>query len=493
MKQSPLFAMYATLVLMALICCAGCETSKQQVRSSSTLAQQPINPNVPSVPAKTESAVRLASHRQQEEAPQKLPPLEQREPEELIAPHPQPNETLLDLEAFALASNPTLRRMQHEAGAAWAKTGYISKLPDPTVSTMFFTPPMNFEPDRQLADVQVMQMIPWLGRLKAEAQRAHMEALVAQTQYKAEELRVIGDIRATWFKLYVLRKQIETTEADQAQLESLIKTANARVRTGDAQPGDVLMATLELSSLQEQLLGYRQQIASTTAELNRLVGRDAGMPVVPPTKIAAQLPEWNHDLLRQIARENQPELNAARLRTAATRWGIEIARLKRRPDLTFGVGWIVMDAPGAVMPEAGRDSFTLGVSGNIPISNHKYDAMVSEASREHYAAHASEDEIVLRLDALLRDLWEQARASQKTVELYETSILPQARQTFEADQKSLINNTVTFDRVIRDYRTLLNLEMGYHRALGQLATTLARIRQAAGVDLLASPEPIPQQ
>ena len=65
-----------------------------------------------------------------------------------------------------------------------------------------------------------------------------------------------------------------------------------------------------------------------------------------------------------------------------------------------------------------------------------------------------------------------------------TSILPQARQTFEADQKSLINNTVTFDRVIRDYRTLLNLELGYHRALGQLATTLARIRQAIGVDLL---------
>jgi outer membrane protein TolC len=83
-------------------------------------------------------------------------------------------------------------------------------------------------------------MIPWLDRLNAEAQRAHIEALVAETQYQAERLRVVGDIRATWFKLYVRGKQIETTEADKAQLESLIKTANARVRTGDAQPGDVL-------------------------------------------------------------------------------------------------------------------------------------------------------------------------------------------------------------------------------------------------------------
>jgi outer membrane protein TolC len=251
------------------------------------------------------------------------------------------------------------------------------------------------------------------------------------------------------------------------------------------------MATLELSSLQEQLLGYRQQIAAATAELNRLVGRDSGTPVALPERIELQFPEWNHELLRQVALENQPELNAARLQTAATRWGIEIACLRRRPDLTFGVGWVVMDAPGAMVPDAGRDSLTLGVSGNLPVSRRKYDAMVSEASREHCAAHASEEEIALRLDALLKDLWEQALASRKTVELYETSILPQARQTFQADQESLANNTVTFDRVIRDYRTLLNLELGYHKALGQLATTLARIRQATGAELPALPEPGP--
>jgi outer membrane protein TolC len=311
-----------------------------------------------------------------------------------------------------------------------------------------------------------------------------LEALAAQTQYEAERLRVIGDLRATWYTLYVLQKQIETTEADKAQLESLVTTANARVRTGNAQPGDVLMATLELSSLQEQLLNYRQQVAASTAELNRLVGRDASTAIELPTLIDAVLPDWSHEMLREVAFERQPELNAARLQTAATRWGIEVARLKRRPDLSFGVGWVVMDAPGAVDPAAGRDSVTLAASASIPLWHRKYDALVSEASREHYAAHASEDEISLRLDALLRDLWEQARASQQTVELYENTIIPQARQTFEADQASLINNTVTFDRVIRDYRTLLTLELGYHRALGQLATSIARIRQAVGDDLL---------
>ena len=475
-------------IAVALLLLLGCRTGKQH--QASTLPTPSAADSRPLVQTESaDSRVQLASLDQPGDVVDDLPTPHPGDAELLNPVQPLEGESLADLEAWALAANPTLRRMRQEAAAEWAKTGYVSKLPDPTIGAMAFTPPMNFEPDRQLAEVQVMQMIPWIGRLKAEAQRAHLEALVAVNLYQAERLRVIGDIRASWYKLYVLHKQVETTEADKAQLESLLHTANARVRTGDAQSGDVLLATLELSSLEEQLITFRQEMASTAAELNRLVGRNAQTPIEGPASIAPEFPAWDHELLRQIAFTRQPELNAARLRTAATRWGIEVARLKRRPDLTFGLGWIVMDAPGAVMPDAGEDSLTLGVTASIPLWRRKYDAMYSEASREHCAAHASEEEVVLQLDSLLSDLWAQASASQQTVELYETTILPQARQTFAADQASLINNAVTFDRVIRDYRTLLNLQLGYHRALGQLATALARIRQAVGEDLAAMPEP----
>jgi outer membrane protein TolC len=231
-------------------------------------------------------------------------------------------------------------------------------------------------------------------------------------------------------------------------------------------------------------------VAATTAEINRLVGRDSRFPVDLPRTIEAELPDWNHDLLRQIASEAQPELAAARLRVAATRWGIDVARLKQRPDLTFGAGWMVMAAdPADTMPGAGDDAWTLGVAASVPLWHRKYDAMQAEAARRHGAAHASEEEIAQRLDATLRELWEQARAEQQMVELYEKTFIPQARQTFEADQKSLVNGTVTFDRVIRDFRAVLNYQVGYHKALGQLATTLARIRQTVGVDLLSTPEP----
>lgn len=475
-------AVYALVTAATTFSCLSCAaTPPQDLHSQQPPAEKNSLPAMAG--AKAPNEVSPAAYWQDTGSPPLLPPPRLAESEVLELPTVEQFETLEDLEAFALANNPTLRRMQQEAAAAWAKTGYVNQLPDPSVGTMFFAPPMHYEPDRQWAEIEFMQMIPWLGRLKAEGRQAQLEAMAAENDYRAERLRVIGDIRMNWYKLYVLGKQMEVTEADKAQLQSLISTANARIATGDAQPGDVLMATLELSNLQEQLLGYRQQAIATTAELNRLLGRDARVPIVPPTTIHTGLPPWNHDLLRQVALESQPQLIAAHLRTAATRWGIEVARLERRPDLTFSARWMIMDAPGAMMEDAGRDTWVLGVTTTLPIWDRKYDALLSEASREHFAAHASADEVAVRLDALLRDLWQQALASHQTVLLYEQSILPQARQTFEADQQSLINNTVTFDRVIRDYRTLLSLQLGYHRALGQLATSLARIRQAMGVDL----------
>jgi outer membrane protein TolC len=474
--------------IAALLCCSSC-ASPSHSQAQTALSPDSVVAPPASLGAQQTGNVQLASHQQVQTFPEPAAP-PQAGMRGFAGVATEPVETLEDLEIAALTNNPLLRRMQQEAAAAGAKTGYVSKLPDPTISSMFYIPPMRLDPDRQLSELQVMQMIPWLSRLKAEAQEAYFEALVAENQYHAERLRVVGDLRATWFRLYVLAKQIETTHAEQAQLESLIKTANARIATGHAQPGDVLMATLELSSLQEELLSYRQQVASSQAEINRLVGRDSQTPISTPGAINVTLPEWNHELLRSAAMTLQPELNAARLRTEATRWGIEVARLKRRPDLTVSGGWIAMDAPGAMMPGAGADTWTVGVSSTLPIWHRKYEAMVSEASSEHCAAHASVDEVALRLDATLRDLWEQARAAQQTVALYQKTILPQARQTFDADLKSLANNTVTFDRVIRDYRTLLTLELGYHRALGQLATTLARIQQTVGSDLPSESEPL---
>lgn len=398
----------------------------------------------------------------------------------------EPNVSLSDLEVMAQTANPDLRRLEQEAAAARAKARYVDKLPDPTVGANIFAHPIETAAGSQRANLQVMQMIPWLERLDAQSQQACFDAIVMQQLYLAERLKTVGDVRASWYRLYVIGKQIETTRANQDLLKSLIEIANASVATGRASQGDVLLGTLEYSRLEEQILTWQQQQKSTEAELKRLTGQDVSSHHDVPQAIDVALPDWSYSGLKQVALENQPAIAAAQLRTRATRWGIEVARLKRRPDLSVNASWFGIDdnRPATGVVDVGRDAWSIGAQVSIPLWTEKYDAMEQEARWKHSASHASVNATVQRFEAVLRDLWEQAQTSHETAQLYEATILPQAKQTLEADQQAYANGTVEFDRVIGDFRNVLTLELGYHRAMGSLATALARIRQAVGKELL---------
>lgn len=394
-------------------------------------------------------------------------------------------DSLAELEALAQSMNPRLLRISQEVAAAEAKTHYVDKLPDPTVGANIFAHPIETAAGSQRANLSVMQMIPWLSRLDAQSQQAFFEALSAQQVYEAERLKVVGDVRTLWARLYVLGRQIETNRTNLHVLKPYVDIANDRVATGAGSARDAWIGNLELGKLEEQLLTLKQQVASTKAQLNRVIGRDTDHPITVPASLDPSLPEWTHGMLRQIAWEQQPEIAAAELRAQATSWGLEVARLKRRPDLSLSASWFAVDdnRPTSSVVDVGRDAWSIGAQVSVPLWHHKYDAIEEEAMWKHSASHASVDDARQRYDALLRDLWEQARTAAETAELYKTTLLPEAEIALDADLDAYSNSLVDLDSIIRDFRSFLLLELGYHRAIGELAVALARIQQAVGTEL----------
>jgi outer membrane protein TolC len=233
------------------------------------------------------------------------------------------------------------------------------------------------------------------------------------------------------------------------------------------------------------------------ANLNRLLNRPAVTSIVVPTEIQPVAPDWTLDALRQTAWEHQPDIAAAQLRAHAASWGVRVAELERRPDVTLNLDWMVMSPqkePG--MPAfGGQDSVQIGAMVNVPLWHEKYDAMRDEAVRDSVARRFSLADVQRQYEAMIAELLEQARAASRTASLYTSTMLPQARQTFEADQRAYVGpGTVEFDRVVEDFRTVLTLEEGYHRAIGEWAIAVARIEQAVARDpatLMEQPELLP--
>jgi outer membrane protein TolC len=417
--------------------------------------------------------------------------------EEVSNSTPESADNLNSLVAVALSSNPRLAQMQQEAAAAWDRVRYIDELPDPEVGAMGVAPPMEYADGRQVAVVSFRQSIPWLKRLDAREQQACFQAWALDSAWQAERLRTVSDVKVAYYRLYALEQQQRINRDNRQLIELLTKIATDRVAAQSATEGDVLLGTLELSRLEEQRYGLDERRTTLRASINRLLNRPAETPVNVPGELTLPEPAWTLDTLRQIAWTRQPDIAAAQLRSQAASWGIRVAELERRPDVTLNLDWMVMrpmQDPG--QPAfGGRDSVFVGAMVNVPLWHEKYNAMRDEAVRESMASQFSVQDVQRQYEAMLAELLEQARAAARTAALYDSTMLTQARQTFEADQRAYVGpGTVEFDRVIEDFRTVLTLEEGYHRAMSEWAIALARIEQAIAQDvssLAAVPEPAP--
>ncbi len=397
--------------------------------------------------------------------------------------------SLEELVRHALTSNPQLAELRANADVAWARVPQEMALPDPLFSANVFALPIETAAGGQRASISFSQRIPSLKRLAALGRQAAAEASAVQQVLSAAAIQVIADVKVQYYRLYLIDQLFRINRANQALLESLAKVANARVRSGGTGAGDVLLANLERSKLEEEWIELGRQLVSTRASLNRLLNRPPRASLPRPTVKTLVLwePEWQLETLVNTALQYQPEIRAARLRYEAAQVGVTVARLLDVPDLTFGTYWVFIDddRPASQVVEVGRDAWSLGLSLNIPIYQEKYTAARAEAAARTYAAAARIDKVNRRYASTLADLLTRARTARRTVTLYADTILPLARQTYRSDLDaySQPNSRTDFERVIEDYQNLLQAEVRYHRALTDLAVAEARIEQAVAVPL----------
>jgi outer membrane protein TolC len=393
---------------------------------------------------------------------------------------------LAELIGEALAANPQIGRAQAEAAAAWERVPQVRSLQDPMIQATGFGQPQFMADGKMWATLMVSQAIPYLKQLNAQGQQAAFEALILQQEARAARLRIAAEVEEAWLRLYLLGQLLQINEANRQLIKPLVDVATGRVEVGETAPGDVVLGTLELSRTEEERLMLEQQVASQKATMNRLLNRPADSPIEVPESIdealAFRVPaaDWSLDELRAVAFEQQPEIVAARLRTQATAWGIRMARWEGVPEVAVLYEHMFMEMnPG----EEGSDPWRVGVEMNVPLWRRKYRARVRETRQENLAAHQAVEVAVGEYDAMLLDLLQQERAAEQTATLYRNTIMPQARQALEVDQRAYGQGTVTFERVISNARNVLTAESAYVRATVDQAIAIARIRQAAGGQL----------
>ncbi len=411
----------------------------------------------------------------------------------------QTPQTLRDLIVAALQSNPDILAAEHVARAKAERIPQVTALPDPMLKTKTLPEPVRTAEGDNFFILGISQTLPVpekldrAGRMALEATRMALERL------QETRLRVIAGVKRAYFRLYVLDKSVLITHDNQDLLRGLIDVARAQVVAGRRSQDDVLRAQVELSNLEAELIDMRQRRVTHEARLNELLNRPRTTPVASPEDFDVRRSEFSTEQLLAKALKMNPTLERLERQIKRDREAVELARLAIWPDVTIGFEWMQMDPRGAFEPpinpatgqrpvspqmsENGSDNWAITVGFNLPIWFDKIRAGIREAESQLAASRQQHTAARNRVHFQVVDALERVRSQQELAALFQDTIIPQARQTYQVSQASYMAGTSDFLYVIDNWRKWLVFTIRYHRSLGELERSVADLEQALGLSL----------
>ena len=388
---------------------------------------------------------------------------------------------------LAVKDNPGLAEIQARSQAMAAIPSQVGTLPDPTLSFNALNLPANTfdvsqEPTTQL-QLGTSQAVPFPGKLGLKEEAATYEFEAATSSVDETRLRLIRDVKTTWWLLFYLDHALEIVIANQKLLRQFVEIAQTKYTVGEGLQQDVLLAQLELSRLLDQeiqLIGIRRNEA---ARLNALLNRAGNSSVTLPEKVDQQLLDLldtqalyrKAEVSRPLLAQHESYINAAQTR-------LKLAKKDYLPDFNIGAfyGFRSGDNP---LPRGGSksDVLSLKLSLNLPIFAYRKQAKAvdqrnSEMLQQKYSLQDEWAKVQAQISAALADY---SRAREQVV-LFKTGIIPQARQTVASMLAGYRVNKVDFLNLVRSQITLFNTETQYWRALSEANQFLARLVAAVG-------------
>jgi outer membrane protein TolC len=324
--------------------------------------------------------------------------------------------------------------------------------------------------------IQLMQMVPFPGKLGAAGQVASARAGAA----RARAADVSWDVRAraamAFYDLYQMDRSLLVAEETLRILRDLATTARAMYSVGEGRQPDVLRAQVEIARMTEDITRMRTERVSAAARLNALLAQGPTAPIGSPERpsFPDTLPPL--DSLVAEAERNRPMVQAAEAEVRAAAAGYRLARREIWPDFQVGVQYGQRPMDG----ETDR-MISLMLGFNVPIfAGSRQLAMRREASAMQQMAAA--DLIAMQADTRGRvaELYASAERARRLGELYRGTILPQAHTTVSAALASYRVGAVDFMTLLDDQMTVNRYRQDLYALEAQRGQSLAELEMLLG-------------
>jgi outer membrane protein TolC len=394
----------------------------------------------------------------------------------LVAEQPAPTLSVDALVEQVLASNPSLAQMVAAWQAASARYPQAVSLEDPMLTTWVGPGSFGSREVDFAYRLEVSQKFPFPGKRTLRGQGVLAEASAAGHDVEETRLQLIERTRSAFWDYYLVERGLEVNRDNLELLDRFRQNAITRSKTGLVPEQDVLQAEVEIGRQRERQLTLERMRQVAIARINTLLHLPPDTSQPPPpreARINGPLPEAAE--LRALALARRPDLMAVADRLAIEQAAVSLALKEFYPDFE------VMAAYDRFWQGTDRDlAPQLAVKLNLPIRKSQRWAAVAEAQARAAQRRAEVDLLIDQANFEVQEAFEQVRESEKTVRLYEETILPNADAYVNAAQSAYVTGRVPFLSLIEAQRNRVMLRDRYYEAIADYFRRRAMLERVTG-------------
>lgn len=368
----------------------------------------------------------------------------------------------------SLAAHPGLKADFEAYQAAVERGEQVAGLPDPRLSFGQFISPIETRTGPQERTLTLSQTVPWPGTLQLRRDVADARAKTVFYRYETTRRQVIERVGLAYFDYAYLARATSVAGENRELLRQLKPVVDEKVRGGGSL-AENLRLEVELGKADDLVQTLGQQRGGLSARLEAALGREPHGEVLPFGTLPSTMPVLPSNAILQERIGQHPAVEGAESGVFAADQALELAQFAKKPELSLGANLIDIGESGDTAA-----ALTFGIS--LPIWREKYRAQEREAKSLKNSAQAAVTDVRHQLLAELEIAYQKYVETRQRVLLYDSKLVPAARQAVELMEEGYRNDKFTLTDLIDTERLLLDLRLARTRALADAHKAAFRVR-----------------
>jgi outer membrane protein, heavy metal efflux system len=372
------------------------------------------------------------------------------------------NSSLGDFLTYAMLNQPQIEAAYYDWAGSVENITVARSLPDLQLTFQMYIQDV-------IASVMpgLMAQIPWLGKLRAQAEAATAESRAKYFNFESAVLQIAYAVKQSYYQLWFLDKKIAVDREMLQLLSELERIARAQNETGQATLQDVYRAQIESDQLKTGIINLEDSRNSLLAQFKAALGLARAQPDPPqPVRFEATTLDLSPEQVLDTAFARNPQLKAMEAEVRQAQASLDLARKSKLPDVTIGSSVDVKASPWLFWPQA---------TVTLPIWRDKVAAEIAAAQAGKRAAQARLTAGQIKLTVDFAEKSYAYREVNRNLDLLQLQLIPKAQRSLEIARSAYLSGKTDFFNLIDAERSLLEFRLSEIEARTQHELVLSEL------------------